>query len=191
MNKKVIIKKAGKKGKGVFALKNFKKGEIILHNDTTKLKRYTLKEISKNPKLKRASNHCDYVGYGKYVIDLSPTSYINHSCNPNCYAEFKRLCKGDVIALRPIKKGEELTIDCTLGAIDQIRGAYPKKDVYYWRMKCYCGSKNCRKIIHGDFFRLPEKIQIEKLPYLPTWLKRKYRKRIKLLRKFNKQIKLN
>ena len=178
MAKKIVIKKTGKKGKGVFALKNIKKGEIVLRKDLTRLKRYSLKEISRNPKLKKLGEHCDYAGNGKYVIDFSPASYVNHSCNPNSYVEFKTLGKAKYIAKRDIKKGEEITVDYTLGAVDQIRGAYPRYQIHYWKMKCRCGSKNCRKIVRGDFFKLPKKVQLQKLPYLPTWTKRRYSKRI-------------
>lgn len=179
---KVKVKKAGKKGKGLFAARDFKKSEIIVNHDFTKLKRYTLKEISGHPKLNRTSDHSAYIGHGKYVVDMCPISHINHSCNPSAYSEYKRLGRETIIALRPIKKGEEITIDAALEAVDQIRGAYPNYDIYHWKMKCHCGSRNCRKIIHGDFFRMPKRFQKEKMKYLPTFIKRKYRKRLSKLR---------
>lgn len=172
---KVIVKKSGKKGKGVFALRNFKKGELIFRFNLTKLKKYTLKEISKFPPDK--SDHCDYAGRGKYTMDFMPGSYMNHSCDPNTYVEMKTLGKKEIIVLHPIKKGDELTHDYTLNSVDQIR-----KDAYHWKMKCYCRSKNCRKTIQGNFFKLPKKIQKEKLSYLPTWFKKKYRKQLHRIR---------
>lgn len=173
MTKDVIVKDAGGKGKGLFANRNFKKGEIILFNDLTKIKkRFTLKEIKESS---IDSEHWDYVGRGKYVLDYSPESYVNHSCDPNAYVEFKTLGKKYLIALKPIKKGEEITKDYTLEAVDQIDSKNP------WVLDCKCGSKNCRRKVIGDFFKLPKKIQKEKLPYLPTWVKRKYRQRIKKL----------
>ncbi|RLG03132.1 MAG: hypothetical protein DRN54_03385 [Thaumarchaeota archaeon] len=59
-------------------------------------------------------------------------------------------------------------------AVDQI-------DNETWVLECKCGSKNCRKKVTGNLFKLPKKIQREKLPYLPTWVKRKYRDRIRKL----------
>ena len=61
--KRLIIKKTGKKGKGLFAGKNFKKGELILRNDKSKLKKMTMEEIDKLPEEKQ--NHADYIGQGK------------------------------------------------------------------------------------------------------------------------------
>jgi len=173
MSEDVIIKDAGRKGKGLFANRDFEKGEIILFTDLTRIeKRYTLKEIEESG---IDSEHWEYVGHGKYVLDYSPASYVNHSCDPNAYVEFKTLGKKYLIALRDIKKGEEITKDYSLEAVDQIDNENP------WVLDCKCGSKNCRKKIIGDFFKLPKKIQKEKLRYLPTWVKRKYRDRIRKL----------
>ena len=178
MSNDVIIKKAGKKGMGLFAARDFKKGEIILYDDITKLPKYTLKEIielhRKNPNL--IADHEEYVGEGKYVINISPESFVNHSCDPNAYVEFTEIGKKFLIALKPIKKGEEITKDYQLAAIDQI----DKKNG--WVLECKCGSKKCRKMVTGDLFKLPTKILLEKLPYVPTWVKWKYRDRIKKLK---------
>ncbi len=110
--------------------------------DLTKIKkRYTLKEIEKS---NVGSEHWEYIGRGKYVLDFSYASYVNHSCDPNAYVEFKTLGKRYLIALRPIKKGEEITKDYALEAVDQI-------DNETWILDCKCGSKNCRKKVSGDF----------------------------------------
>lgn len=146
------------------------------------MKKYTLKEISENPKLQEVSGHCDYAGDGKYVIDMSPHSYVNHSCDPNTYSEFENFDEVDLIALRDIKKGEEITYDVVLCAVDQLDSGHPKKGIYYWRIKCFCGGKNCRKIIHGDFFKMPKKYQRENLKYLPTFVKRRFKDKLKRLR---------
>ncbi len=115
------------------------------------------------------TEHCDYIGHGKYVLDFSPLSYVNHSCEPNTWCEFRRLGKQELIALRQIRRGEEITYDYSLQAVDSIDGRNP------WTIRCRCGSKSCRKLIQGDFFRLPRRIQKEKLPYTPTWLRKRYR----------------
>lgn len=76
------IRKIKNKRKGVFATRKILKGEHIFHKDLTKLPSYTLDEISKHPLWEEYSDHSDYLGNGKYVIDISTTSYINHSCDP-------------------------------------------------------------------------------------------------------------
>jgi len=170
MPRDVIVKDAGKKGRGLFANRDFKKGEVILFYDLiTVKKRYTLEEIERSG---IDSEHREYVRRGKYVLDYSPASYVNHSCDPNAYVEFKTLSKKYLIALKPIRKREEITKDYTLEAIDQI-------DNETWILNCNCGSKDCRKKVTGDFFKLPKEIQKKKLPYLPTWVKKKYKDRIK------------
>ena len=72
------------------------------------------------------------VGDGSMVIDGHGTAmFINHSCDPNCETEE---IEGRVwiMAIRPIKAGEELTYDYYLydGDEDEAR--------------CNCGSANCR-----------------------------------------------
>lgn len=129
--KSYIIKRTTVKGKGVFALKNFKKDEIIFHIDGEVVE-------TDNPSSlpKKIQDHCfpfdkrDNKGY-KYVLPKSPWKYLNHSCNPNAGIKNNR----DIVAMRPIKKGEEIVFDYAMNNIDT------------WKMKCSCGSKNCRKII--------------------------------------------
>ena len=173
--KSLIVKKTSGKGKGVFANRDFKKGEKIMHNDMSKLKKLTLKEISKFPKEKRI--HSDYAGKGKYVIDMSTFSYVNHSCDANVEVKMKSILIKDAYALRKIKKGEEITIDYSLSALDHFdRGSYR------WVMKCKCGAKNCRKKVTGNFFDLPKTIQKRFYKNLPPSIKKRYKKKFKELR---------
>jgi hypothetical protein len=46
--KDFAIRKTQNKGEGVFALRDFKKGEHIFHVDLTKLERYSVQEINSN-----------------------------------------------------------------------------------------------------------------------------------------------
>ena len=78
----------------------------------------------------------DYVGEDRYVIDNSPASYMNHSCEPNCVCkDGKLLRKKYVYALRDIKFGEELTHDYTATAVDQFDGKR------FWVLDCKCGAE--------------------------------------------------
>ncbi|MAF34370.1 hypothetical protein CMO91_00830 [Candidatus Woesearchaeota archaeon] len=181
MELRVAIRETKGKGKGVYAIHNISAGQTILTNDVRKLKKYSLKEVAQNPKLAKISDHCDYVGRGKYVFDFSPESFVNHCCEPNAYIEFSTIGRTKLIATRDIKRGEEITKDYALSAIDQIRGAY--QNMHYWKMQCRCMSKKCRKTIHGDFFRMPLHFQKMNYRFLPTWTKRKYAERINKLAK--------
>ena len=164
-----VIKKVGGKGKGLFVNKDIKKGQKIFAVDLSKKKSYSSKEIAQNPKLQ--SNHCDYFGRGRYVISFHPYSYMNHSCNPNILVKYKSIAKSNFIALRDIKKGEELNYDYGVNAMNQ----FDKND---WILNCKCKSENCRKKIPCDFFKQPLDIQKKYFKYLPPSIKKKYRDRI-------------
>jgi uncharacterized protein len=121
----VIVKKSKINGKGVFAARDFKKGEIVLKSDLSH--ELTMKEIEK---LDEIEKRYIWPTKGKYILMLSPGRYVNHSCNPNTY--IKNSCD---IALRDIKKGDEIT------------GDYALSEEPGFEMICKCKSKNCRKII--------------------------------------------
>jgi hypothetical protein len=161
------IKRTKFTGNGLFASKDIKKGELILHVDLSRDKTYSRKEISSNPKLQ--SEHCDYAGRGKYTISFHPYSYMNHSCNPNVFVKHKTIKISDFIAMKDIKKGEELTYDYGVNAMDQ----FERGD---WVINCKCGEKNCRKKIPGSFFKQPQSIQKKYYKYLPYFIRRKYKK---------------
>ena len=119
---KLIIKNAGTKGKGVFADYDIKENEIVFvfEGDVVKWPRATFRSLQ--------------IGRNKFINpgNKSFGAYFNHSCSPNC--GIKDLKK--IVAMRNIKKDEEITFDysTTVGT---------KK----WDMECFCNSKNCRKII--------------------------------------------
>lgn len=156
------IKSSRIQGKGVFAIQNIMKNSRLFHLNLDLLPSHSLEEIDNDPRLKVNGDHSDYVGNGRYVIDLSPPSYMNHSCNPNCYVRMKTITIKDVYTLRDIKKGEELTVDYTLTSVDQFAG----KD--FWSLDCRCGSENCRGIVTGDFFTLPKETQLKFYQNLPS-----------------------
>jgi hypothetical protein len=75
-----------------------------------------------------------------HVIDAkfgNSSRWINHGCNPNCYAD-EQDSRIFITALRNIKAGEELNYD--YGLIIEERYT-PKLKAEY---PCWCGSKNCR-----------------------------------------------
>ena len=164
-----VLKKTGDKGYGVFAARNIKKNEHIFHKDLTALKWYTLQEIEDNPTLD--GDHVDYVGYGKYAIDDSPFSYLNHACEPTYYCKMRSIAVKDIYALRDIKEGEELTHDYTATAVDQFAGNG------FWVLDCKCGREKCRGQVTGDFLDLPEDLQRQYYANLAPSIKRIYRAR--------------
>lgn len=158
--KKILIKKVGKKGKGVFANQDFLKGQLILKMDRKDV--FSDKDFSKFSR--EDFNHCYNLGKGKYFRMKSPEKYINHSCDPNVFD-----LQGRVFALKKIKKGEELAYDYSISGVDK------------WRMRCLCHNKRCRGVVFGEFKKLPLSFQIAYLPYLEKWYKSENRELIKKL----------
>ncbi|MBW3014626.1 SET domain-containing protein [Candidatus Woesearchaeota archaeon] len=170
--KKYIIKQTKTKGNGLYANKNFKKDELILIVDLSRLKSFTAKQMQKDPKLQ--SDHCDYVGNQRFVISHHPYSYMNHSCDPNVYVKHLSMKKMKYYAMRNIRKGEELTYDYGANALEGF-------DKIGWKsFKCACGSKKCRKIVFSNFFKLPKRLQKNYFQYLPPGIKRRYKKNGKI-----------
>jgi hypothetical protein len=161
----------------VVATRDIRQGDHVFHVDLRSLKRYTLDELESevraHPELD--GDHANFVGHGKYVIEDTPASYMNHSCDPNRYFKMRSIPVYDVFALRDILKGEELTHDYTATSVDQFAGHG------LWVLECRCGSENCRGKVVGDFFTLPEELQQKYYPHLPPSVKRKYRNRFQRL----------
>lgn len=125
MNSSIIVKKSRIHGKGVFARRDIKKGEVVLKWDISH-------QLKKSEVDKLTAKQKGYVSYmnKKYVLMQPPAKYVNHSCEPNTLPKNHR-----DIAIRDIKKGEEITSN------------YSKESVSGTAMGCKCGSKNCKVII--------------------------------------------
>ncbi|MGK2848932.1 MAG: SET domain-containing protein [Minisyncoccota bacterium] len=149
---KVIVSHSKISRLGVFSVRNIQKEEVafILKG----------KPILFYPKTKRdALMKPNMIGVGKnlWIDPYGPARYINHSCNPNLGVRGKLL----FVALRDIKKGEELTFD------------YSISEDSLWEMKCHCGAKNCRGIIRGIRW-LPKDVYNRYLPYIPKYFQGVY-----------------
>lgn len=121
----VVVKQSKISKKSVFAARDFKKDEVVLQWNPKKF--LTKDEIET---LLPAEKH--YVSNYKsdeYILQNAPERYVNHSCDPN--TEVINNCD---VALRDIKKGEEITSDYS-------------KDKLARHFKCNCGSRNCKKNI--------------------------------------------
>jgi len=93
---------------------------------------------------------------------LEVASYFNHSCNPN--AGFK----GQIflVAMRNIRKGEQITFDYGM-VLHEIKNL----DKQY-KLKCYCGSKKCRRFITFNDWKKPE-LQKKYFGYFQLYLQEK------------------
>ena len=123
----IIVKESKIHAKGVFANRDFKKGEILTKWNLSKT---LTKEEAENAS-EEDKNYITFVN-GRYTLLQFPEKYVNHSCNPN--TTVKDFCD---VALRDIKKGEEIT------------GDYSEDSPPDFVMECNCVSDNCRGIIYG------------------------------------------
>lgn len=125
---------------GLFSLKKFSKGEIIVPStywDESRLISWEeFKDIDEITR-KKLINFCYKTDEGIFapqdINRLNMGYFFNHSCDPNSYSDEA----GNYIAKRDIIENEEFTIDVE---------ALMKKTVISF--ECHCGSKNCRKIVN-------------------------------------------
>jgi hypothetical protein len=101
----VYIGKGKLAGRGVYAGRNFKKGEVVKYYN---LKTLTRADFDALPKSERMFVHSFW---GEMYLFPEPSRYTNHSTNPNTKSDLKRMCD---IAIKPIKKDEMITINASI-----------------------------------------------------------------------------
>src|SRR5712692_909743 len=139
----VVVKDAGNKGKGVFALRDFAKGEFVFRRRHGRV--IANRDI---PFLSgEDQRHLCELDWDTCAILLPPGCYLNHSCDPNAMRSGVK-----VFAWRSIRPSEEITIDYRLNAFGGQRST------------CVCGSVNCSGEIISDFFSIEA---ARRRPYLP------------------------
>jgi len=149
-------------GKGVFAKQNIGKGELLVIFGGYIM---TLEEEQKLPLGMRDYAHQIaqnfVIGINK-AKDIQPVDFLNHSCNPN--AGFN----GQIflVAMRDIKKGEQITFDYAMVL-----------SVESYDIECLCGSKNCRGRITGNDWKIPG-LQKKYKGYFQPYLEKKIAKSI-------------
>ena len=122
-NPKATVRKTKKYGRAVFASQTIQKGEVIAGFDGD---RFDNEFESWTEDL---YNHAIQYGKTDWRDSKGIARWINHSCEPNC--GIKRYFK--VVAMRTIKKGEEITWDYEMTEKNK-----------HWKMKCRCGSRHWR-----------------------------------------------
>lgn len=126
-------------GFGIYAIQDIKKGQAIFMGEERSQRFVTKRHVKKywNPEDKRYFAQYAYpVGDQVYCLwDNDPTQWApqNHSCSPNTLYDGL-----NVVAIRKIQKGEELTLDYS-SFLDETAETF----------QCHCNSPECRKIIRG------------------------------------------
>ncbi len=164
MSEGVILRHSRIHGKGIFALRHFGEGDMVLEIDDSHPVRDRSKLTSDQSKYE-IDVFIDKEGKEKVVFAPSPERYINHSCDPNLFVKTDmRSGIRRAYAFRDISEGEEITWDYFVNAWEA------------WEvpLECNCGSSNCRKILGGNFFTLPNDIQHKWIPILDEPFKKKF-----------------
>jgi uncharacterized protein len=153
----VEVRDAGSKGKGVFALREFREGEFIFRRRHGRV----VANDALSSLLLEDQRHLCELDFDHSAVLLPPGCYLNHSCSPNAMRSGVK-----VFAWRDIGRGEEITIDYRLNAFDESS-----------RWSCVCASPECSGEVIGSFFSLPTEKQRLYLPYAPRFIKSEYRRR--------------
>ena len=126
------IKRSNIDKKGLYASKDIKCGARIINY---KGKLITNTEVEQNPKFDNDKDIYLFDINKRYSLDgdfsWNTARLINHSCNPNCEVDGKGY-KIWIIAIKDIKKNEELTYDYGFSY-----------DEDYKQFPCKCRAKNC------------------------------------------------
>jgi len=121
----IEVRSSGQLGRGVFALRDFKKGDMVVNGIVEKV-------------IENRGDHT-FTIHGVHVVLAGPACLVNHSCNPNCMHVFNEFGTFDLIARRDIDAGDQVTHDTS---------AY-EYEVEHFSQKCLCGSDNCRGEVKG------------------------------------------
>jgi len=158
MNSSLMAKDTSKYGKGIFAAKPIKKnsplmvfgGYVLTRDEEVKLP-LDVRDIA-------IQIDRDLVIGVLTRKELASTDYVNHSCEPNAGI------KGQIslVAMRDIKKGEEITFD--YGTV-----VYRQKGAPKYELICLCGSKSCRKKITQYDWKIPS-LQKKYRGYFPYYI---------------------
>lgn len=140
---------------GYFAIEDIKKGEMIFIRGGHLL---TKNELFSSSVINSYFPISDdyYLAARTKDEEENIKLYINHSCSPNCGI------KGEItfVAIRDIKKGEEITTD------------YAFIDNEDYSFQCTCGADNCRGIITGYDWKIQD-LQEKYYDYFAQYLKDK------------------
>jgi hypothetical protein len=144
----VIFRSSSIQGTGGFARSDIPAGTRIIE--------YVGEKITKQESLARCEHSNEYIFAIDETHDLdgnvdwNPARFLNHSCEPNCEAQF---IDGHIwlVAIREVRAGEELTFNYS----------YDLED--YREHPCRCGAASCvGYMVAEDFFEHVRRQRVRK-----------------------------
>lgn len=158
MAEDVVVGDAGHKGKGVFAARDFRKGELIMPFEGRVVHRDELSSLTP-----WELEHLGELTADTFQVLPSPRCYLNHGCAPTAVST-----SNAVYAWQDIAAGQEITIDYRLNAHD---------DGGVWKVTCRCEAYDAPHVVVGDFFSLPDDTQELYVPWAPSFIQTEYSRR--------------
>jgi hypothetical protein len=156
MNAAVEVRNAGPKGRGVFALRPFERGAVILQFERGRV--VHVDQLATLTSWER--EHLGELSADTCQVLPVPRCYLNHACAPNAISS-----SDTVRAWRNIQAGEEITLDYRLNALDA------------WELRCACPAYDVPHVVIGHFFTLSENLQRQYVPYAPPFVQQEYVRR--------------
>lgn len=128
-------------GTGLFALEPIPAGELVVIKGGHVFSRKRRDQLEKTLGPAEIQIEDDlFIGPVEMSERYDAMMHLNHSCDPNVGIQ-GQIC---FHAMREIEAGEELSFDYATGDDDD------------WEMNCSCGSTQCRGLITGKDWKLPE-----------------------------------
>lgn len=131
-------------GKGIFAERDFTKGEAIIHEKGFPLNFQTGHTLQ--------TSHKEHLDVGL------PARNLNHSCEPNVGIRSDPVTAWPrIVAFRNIRRGEELTLDYGMAEYMHYERIDPGKGIR-WEFTCACNTPTCRGRM-GYYSELPQALR--------------------------------
>lgn len=121
----VEIRPSSIHGKGLFALRSFEPGEVVLHWNLS----HAIRNEEVDSLTQEERQYLHPLDQYRSVVVQRPERFVNHSCNNNTVV--REFCD---VAIERIEPGEEITSDYSS---DGSGASFP----------CSCGAINCRGMV--------------------------------------------
>lgn len=142
-------------GYGVFAARDFQRGELVVR--------------ATGPVLTFQSMYSIQIDWDRHMQVGPPAKYLNHSCNPNLGVRSCNAEGVDFVALRNIKEGEEITFDYAMTEFRHFPRPNPQDE---FDLTCHCGSQNCRGRL-GYYSELSGELKMKYRGFIAEYLVRR------------------
>lgn len=135
----IIVGPAGAKGVGLFATRDFDRGEIV-----TGFGGHVMSSLEFHDLPEHRQIHSLQIAEDLFMVApeaSEPADMFNHSCDPNLGIHGSIM----LVAMKPISAGDEITFDYAMCDADS-----------YDEFECHCGSDNCRGKVTGNDWMIGE-----------------------------------